>query len=125
MNGEHKVGESAARFRNRITWAAVVGTTAWTGYFFAFLVYQSLFGTGSSDNWFLQMIQNHPAATIGVGISAISAFCLVAVLEVSRGPIEFEVLGFKFRGASGPVILWVLCFLGMIFGVWLLWEKAA
>ncbi len=125
MDEEHKACKSEEPIRNRITWVAVIGTTAWTGYFFAFLVYQSLFGTSSSDNWFLQMLQNHPAATIGVGISAISAFCLVAVLEVSRGPIEFEVLGFKFRGASGPVILWVLCFLGMIFGVWLLWDKGA
>ena len=57
-------------------------------------------------------------------MSAISAFCLVALLEIARGPIEFEALGFKFKGASGPAILWVFCFLAMIFGVWLLWDKS-
>ncbi len=110
--------------RRWITWAAVVGTALWTGYFFIFLIYQSIVGGSNSDNWFIQMVQGHPAATIGVAMSAISAFCLVAILEISRGAIEFEALGFKFRGASGPVILWVFCFLVMIFGVWLLWDKS-
>ena len=56
-------------------------------------------------------------------MSAISAFCLVALLEISRGPIEFEVMVFKFKGASGPVVLWVFCFLAIIFAVNLLWDN--
>ena len=72
-----------------------------------------------------QALSTALSATIGIGISAISAFCLVGVLEVSRGPIEFEVLGFKFRGASGPVTLWILCFLAIIFALWLLWDIGA
>ena len=109
--------------RQWITWAAVIGTALWAGYFFVFLVLQSMGGGTDSHNWFLRMIQDHPAATIGVGMSAVSAFCLVALLEISRGPIEFEALSFKFKGASGPVVLWVLCFLVMVHGVWLLWDK--
>jgi hypothetical protein len=111
--------------RKWIIWAAVVGTALWAGYFFIFLIYQSIVGSNISDNWFIRMVQEHPAATIGVAMSAVTAFCLVAILEISRGPIEFEALGFKFRGASGPVVLWVLCFLVMIFGVWLLWDKSS
>ena len=111
--------------RRWIVWAAVVGTALWAGYFFVFLIYQSIVGSATSDNWFIKMVQDHSAATIGVAMSAITAFCLVAILEVSRGAVEFEALGFKFRGASGPVVLWVLCFLVMIFGVWLLWDKSS
>lgn len=103
------------------TVAAVIGTGLWAGYFFLFLIYQSLVGGGPSDNWFLRMVQDQPAATIGIAVSAISAFCLVVVLEISSGAIEFEVLGFRFRGASGPVVLWVLCFLALVFATWLLW----
>ena len=116
---------SISTLRKWIIWAAVVGTALWAGYFFIFLIYQSIVGSSTSDNWFIRMVQEHPAATIGVAMSAITAFCLVAILEISRGPIEFEALGFKFRGASGPVILWVFCFLVMIFGVWLLWDKSS
>lgn len=111
--------------RRWITWAAVIGTALWAGYFFIFLIYQSIAGGATSNNWFLRMVQEHPAATIGVAMSAITAFCLVALLEIARGPIEFKAMGFKFKGASGPVILWVFCFLAMVFGVWLLWDKAA
>ena len=123
MTKSNQVGDGISGLRRWTIVAAVVGTAMWTGYFFIFLVYQSLFGGADSDNWFLRMVQEHPAATIGLAMSAISAFCLVAILEISRGAIEFEAMGFKFRGASGPVILWVFCFLAMIFGVWLLWDK--
>ncbi len=109
--------------RRWITWAAVIGTALWAGYFFIFLIYQSIFGSVKSDNWFLQMVQENPAGTIGVAMSAITAFCLVALLEIARGPIEIEAIGFKFKGASGPVILWVFCFLAIIYGVWLLWDE--
>lgn len=112
-----------SRLRRWVTWAAVIGTAFWVGYFFLFLVYQSLAGGTGDENWFIRMVQQHPAATIGVAMSAITAFCLVALLEIARGAIEFEVLSFKFKGASGPVVLWVLCFLAMVFAVWLLWDK--
>jgi hypothetical protein len=84
--------------RRWIAWAAVVGTGLWTGYFFAFLVYHSLAADPDTENWFLRMVQAQPAAMIGLAISAISAFCLVALLEIARGPIEFEALGFKLKG---------------------------
>ena len=119
-NGDGKLNISA--LRNWITWSVVIGTSLWVGYFFLFLIYQSLYGSAEPDNWFIKMIQEQPAATIGVAMSAISAFCLVSILEISRGPIEFEFIGFKFQGGSGPIVLWVFCFLGMIFGVKLLWN---
>lgn len=113
------------RLRQCITWATVIGTALWAGYFFVFLVYQSLFGHAGTENWLMQMVRTQPAATIGIGVSAITAFCLVALLEISRGPIEFKVLAFHFKGAAGPVVLWVLCFLAMVFAVWLLWDPEA
>lgn len=122
MNEEQKSSESEKRFRRWITWLAIGGTTAWTGYFFLFLVYQSLSKDATSPSWFVRMIQEHFAATIGVGISAVSAFCLVTLLELYVGQIEMEGMGFKFRGAAGPVFLWVLCFVAMIWAIWLLWD---
>ena len=65
--------DGISNLRRWITWAALVGTALWAGYFFLFLIYQSLLGSATSDNWFLQMVQEHPAATIGVAMSAISA----------------------------------------------------
>ncbi len=41
----------------------------------------------------------------------------------SESRFRMEAFGFKFRGASGPVVLWIFCFLAVIFGVYLLWDK--
>jgi hypothetical protein len=113
-----------APFRTWIARICVVGVLLWAGFFFAVILFQSLYGEMAPKNWFLQMVQQHPAATIGIGISAISAFFIVAVLELTTGTVQFEVLGFKFQGTAGQVILWVLCFMSMVFAVWLLWDKA-
>lgn len=54
-------------------------------------------------------------------MAAVSAFCIVLILDAKLGRMEFEALGFEFRGASGPVVLWVLSFLAFDFAIWLLW----
>ncbi len=124
MGDEPSEPESDALFRRWVSRICVVGILLWAGFFFALLVYQSLSGEATPKNWFLQMVQQHPASTIGIGISAISAFFIVAVLELTAGAVQFEALGFKFHGAAGQVVLWVLCFLTMVFATWLLWDKA-
>ena len=110
-------------FRSWISRVCVVGILLWAGFFFGLLIYQTLNGDAQPKNWFLQMVQQHPASTIGIGISAVSAFFIVAVLELTTGSVQFEALTFKFQGAAAQVVLWVLCFLAMVFATWLLWDK--
>lgn len=55
----------------------------------------------------------HFAATIGLPSAALAALCIVVFLESSSGPIEFEGVGFRFKGASGPIVLWILVFLSI------------
>lgn len=124
MNETHPEHESDARFRRYANWAIVIGTGLGTSYFLGFLVYHSLVPVSTIGNWFLQILEKHYAACIGVPLSAIAAFCVVLLPKVvSSGSIEIEALGFKFRGASGPVVLWIFCFLAIIFGMYLLWDK--
>jgi hypothetical protein len=47
-------------------------------------------------------------------MAATTSFSIVSLFKVTNGPIEFEALGFKFHGASGPVVLWLLCFLAVV-----------
>ncbi|KIG11221.1 hypothetical protein BurMR1_1881 [Burkholderia sp. MR1] len=56
---------------------------------------------------------DHFPAAIGLPAAALAALCIVVFLESSSGPIEFEGLGFRFKGASGPIILWVIVFLAI------------
>jgi len=53
---------------------------------------------------------------------AITAFCIVALLQiVAREPVEFEGFGLKFKGAAGPVFLWMFCFMALVAAVKVLW----
>ena len=104
------------------SWVLIVGTSVLAAYFFTFLIYHSLYPTRSDTSWLLSVIHEHYAATIGVPLSAVSSACIVLLLKATAGPIEFEALGFKFKGASGPVVLWLFCFLAMVFALKLLWD---
>jgi hypothetical protein len=112
-----------AKFRRLAQWASVAGTGMASLFFFFFLVWHVL-NPGPADGWLVSIINEQYAATVGVPLSAITAFCIVTLLNViSKGDIEFSFLGLSFKGASGPVILWVICFLTVVFGFSMLWEN--
>ena len=69
-----------------------------------------------------KIVLTHYAATMGIPCAGLAALCLVVFLKTTNGPIEFEVLGMKFRGASGPIIMWILCILAMVAAIHLLWD---
>jgi hypothetical protein len=67
------------------------------------------------------IFQHHYAVIFGLPGAALVSFILVIVFEVHFDKIDgvFSIL--KFRGASGPIILWVLCFLSIVSAMKLLW----
>ena len=72
-------------------------------------------------SWIVETAKAHFAAVIGLSFVALIAFFIVIILEFSFGAIEFEGLGVKFRGASGSIVFWALCFLSMTVAVRLIW----
>lgn len=94
----------------------LLGAVAVVGYF-VFLI-RSFFVTG----WVSDLMKNHYAFFVGVPASAIVAYVLVSVLENTRGKVEFEAVGFKFKGASGPIVLWVIVFLALVIAIRLTWS---
>ena len=69
----------------------------------------------------VSIVKGHFAATVGLPMAALLAAFIVVALRHREGPIKFEVLGMKFEGASGQVILWVICFLSIAVAIKLLW----
>jgi hypothetical protein len=69
----------------------------------------------------IDLIQKHVAALICVSMAALLSMCIMILLRCTAGPIEFNVHGFEFKGASGPVVLWVVCFLAIVTAIKLLW----
>jgi ABC-type transport system involved in cytochrome c biogenesis permease component len=61
-------------------------------------------------------VQKHFRWAAGVPMSVLVAMMVVTVFRATEGPIEFKGLGFEFKGASGPVVLWVFVFLACVVG---------
>lgn len=108
---------SEERFRAIAGWLVFLGTGTFSVVFLFFLVYHS-WGT---DSWIVEIVKNHFLATVGLPLAAIASTCIVFLFKFVAGEIELEGLGFKFRGAAAPVILWVICFLSIAGAIKLLW----
>jgi len=48
---------------------------------------------------------------------------LVIMLRVVTGPIEFKAGGVEFKGASAPIVMWLLCFLALAGALRMLWGE--
>jgi len=68
-----------------------------------------------------KIVTNHFPAIVGLPTACLMAFAVVWVFRTTEGPLEWEGLGFKFRGASGPVVLWVIVFLSIAAAGRLMW----
>lgn len=69
----------------------------------------------------LKIVTEHFPAIVGLPLAAVGAFIVVVLLRHTNGPVEFEGLGFRFRGASGPVVMWIACFLVIVISIKILW----
>ena len=63
-------------------------------YFFGFMIYQTICGESDQGNWLVKLTEIHYATLAGTPMSAVAAFCIVSILKVTHGPIEFEAFGF-------------------------------
>jgi|SRR6516165_4330342 hypothetical protein len=67
------------------------------------------------------------AQNVGLPCAAISAFAIVAALlrafppsTDASGQLELKAFGLEFSGPSGPITLWLMCFLGFVLALKLL-----
>lgn len=63
----------------------------------------------------------HFAAVVGLPGAAFASLWFVTFLEQTRGQIEIKIHWFEFKGASGPIILWVIGFLAITGAIAMLW----
>jgi multisubunit Na+/H+ antiporter MnhB subunit len=66
-------------------------------------------------------LKEHFLGTLGLIGLIVVAFGTVTFLRQSEGPIEFEALGMKFKGAAGQVVLWAFCLIVLSLCAKLLW----
>lgn len=107
------------------TYKRIIGLVALiaAGGFAISMIVRILMGAWKKNPEHIYLSWVHYPVTVGLPMAAIAALALVLLLEYARGPIEFEGLGFKFKGASGPVVLWVFCYLAIAATIKLLWNE--
>jgi hypothetical protein len=80
------------------------------------------------SNWqnegFRTFVTNQFPAVVGLPAAGLFTFLIVALFESKAGQIKFEVIGFKFEGASGPIVMWVFTFLAIVIAIKLVWQRA-
>jgi hypothetical protein len=103
-------------FRNALVFLACVGGLSFSAASLYLLVWSFY-----NETLWVDIVRAHPAAVVGLPLAALVAFILVVLLEQSRGPIEFEGIGLKLKGAAGPLLMWVICFLAVATAIKLLW----
>jgi hypothetical protein len=83
--------------------------------FFAFVKY------GKTEELWIPIAKAHFAAIVGLPMAALASLCIVLILRISSGPVEFEAWGLKFKGAAAPIVFWILCFLVIAVCIKMLW----
>ncbi|MFC6155652.1 hypothetical protein [Kribbella jiaozuonensis] len=106
------------RFKNMVTWGAmVVGGLIGLSFLLSIIDWSV---TGAP--WFRQLLIEHYPVMVGLPSAALLAYLIVVLFEARFDKIEMSIgTLIKFRGASGPVILWILVFSTITIAIRLLW----
>jgi hypothetical protein len=116
-------GDITNRFRGKVKAILAIAVALFSIFLELFISAQMLFVRADPNTWLMRLIKQHYAALIQVPAIGLMSFFGVFLFDViSEQEIEFEVLGFKFRGAAGPIVLWVLVFLAITAATYLLWP---
>jgi len=83
-------------------WITLILTTTGTLSLGAFIVYLAL----QPKSWLIPIIKQHFAALFGIPTAAMIALAVVMLLKISAGPLEFEALRIKVKGAAGELLFW-------------------
>lgn len=73
----------------------------------------------------LNLPYQHAGTIFGVPSAVVVSLAVVLLLRTVAGNIQFKVLGMEFKGASGPIIMWILCFLALILAIVRTWSLPA
>ena len=95
--------------KERFTWIAAILISMFAVIFFGRLTY-----LGITNGFWQRIFLEHFVAVVGLPAAAIASLFIVIILEASSGNIEF-------KGASDPIIMWVVCFLPIVLAIKALW----
>jgi hypothetical protein len=110
MDSQNEQEQNGVRSVRQVArWAVLLAAATWGVFAGGFLAYNSL-----GDRFIFELTKKQFGAMILVPLAALMALCVVIILEWTTGKIKLKVPGFELEGASGPIVLWVCCFLAIV-----------
>jgi len=109
---------SLLKLRRYVDWAFFIAAVLYCLFHAGFVIWNTI----NREQRLMDMVYEHYAAIVGLPFVGYAALAIVLLLEARSGePVEFSVPGFSFKGASGPIVLWVVCFMAISVCFKLLW----
>jgi hypothetical protein len=106
------------RLKRYVNWTLFAGAAIYGAFHTGFVIWHVVRDTERLRS----LVYDHYAALVGLPFAGFGALCLVLLLESrSDQPIEFKVVSLEFKGASGPIVLWMLCFFSIALAMKLTW----
>lgn len=115
----HQPESSSNQFLKKlVNWAFFISAFVYSIFHAYFVISNGL----RTPEWLMQLVREHYAVVVVLPFAGYAALGLVLLLESrSENPLEFKAIGFEFKGASGPIVLWVLCLLAIAACIKMLW----
>src|SRR5262245_37516985 len=102
---------------HRVTWiAAVSGVVIMVGIFCLMVNFYA-----RRPAILEEVAKTHFRAIMGTPMAIMTSLATVTFLRVTAGSLEFKAFGFELKGASGPVVLWIVTYLAIVAGIVALW----
>jgi hypothetical protein len=114
----HKANSENPLLRQVAPWIATVGLGIGAVAALGLILYVFV----SDPSAYKTLLNAQVRAIVGIPLAALSAFSVVFVFEATSGRIEFEIGPLKFRGASGPAVIWVFAFMAIVGAIVMLWS---
>ncbi len=102
-----------------MSWVSVFIITA----FGVYLLYKLQRIGGADDQFWHNIIKDQVPAMVGIPMAGLAALFMTLVLRAANGPVEFNALGMEFKGGSGPIVFWIICFITIVLSIKLLWHE--
>jgi hypothetical protein len=74
------------------------------------------------EKFFESLVKEHALALVGLPAAVALSFLVVLIYDRTVGHIELSIGPLKFKGAAGPIILWIASFLAIVGSLRLLWT---
>ena len=76
----------------------------------------------TKDDTIVDLGYKHFPTLLGLPAATAAALVIVFVTRAIAGQMSVQFFGLKFQGAAGESIIWILCFLAMVYGIQVTWK---